>query len=1759
MTMRDPGKGYPAISTCVAREVVAGQALPPLSDLTAEGQKCHYRVRSKAKDSTGRVTYETILKSRLRYQATDLRLTMTGWGGMREEMWSCGLRGEQMVGPGGCGQQKGTRQKAKVVVSVRSFADSFIFIGPEGGQGYEIVLAAYHNKKILLRKGYASDYKNADKSLGAIVSSYSHVDKSDILDWQNFHTFWFESDPVSGWTKLGVGEIIGQQPIIEFLDPYPVQDLDVVMVGAGFESEGTLNNGFKPDFKVCPAIGNLALNRKVYASSVAFSGTPDKAVDGQWGNMRFCEYCKPTDTHHVCASTRRQTMFNPPYFRIDLGDRRDVGYVRIVGPRVGDGAYQQTSKLEIYVGDKGYRSDYFCTMVEDARGDNLYQCDPSVVAIGRYVSIWANVYELQHLPEEFGMRICEIEVYERAWRNTRMYEINRKFKRGDGLEAPLVSSTTPQDVVVGGLMPNRSYEVFCFANDKYDNVGISAAAYVQTTDTSAPKAEILRIHPGDLDIKVSLSIDDAGNAYPVEAKCIATKDGRSPQEHEVYLEHRFWRLQFKNIDKPMPVECGNTALLRSVAFMSHKGETFKKDLWSVGASNPEDFEIGYDSDGDSVPDQTQVPLYAMEIGKNPYVAIDLHAPPKAMDVLAAKYNTMLVGDLTVSVTWDTGVGDIELALVEPGSYTSPDGKVTEVILDNPYKNQGWGGYGIHCTGTQKCTDRINTAMYVIARDSGAYELRLSRTLHNLRHVGQVDIRIKSVITVCGQERVINSVIKDYQENITVSDNIVVPMAGCSRPAPHTVAHKRLWQSTQLKEVRPLETTIQKLSDNHPHTCIHTGGKGRNKTDPEAYFRTDLGRELFVEGVWLWGTSGPDGTKSATHADVWVTAGAAKKATEGKLCSKNVPIGQANESMNGPVAITCPAGTRGSHVWFVTAEPEIGMSLCEMQIFTTPLNTVSKVQVEFGMGNGTATSCGSHNVSLDWSDDNVTWTHAWTAGIDPSVAQTPIVATWPWWQRLFSLPFNLTYHTAGVQNLTIPHLKENTTYDVMCWAKDSLGNDLTQYLVSLPLPWAETRYQESTNEVDYGAAKERRLQGMQTSASNDTLDRFRCTGVIRELLPCEEKIITTDNVAPKITKSMLVQVNSTNDNYLSGLTEMVTWEFMMEDPSCIDRIHSEGVKCKVRCEVHEPRWTIAPFTSPSCVPPKCVEDVWNNERPLILIFRSLRPGNDYTLKCEVSDPWGNSVRADYPMLVPQTTLRPLTPEDLMYTRGPTTERPSTTKKTTTPRPTAEPAKDWGYGSNYSKVSERKSSTNAFSNASWWYESEKAKGALTTSWRPSAAQVSTTSTSTTTIWKIGSGSGAVGPIRAAVVFGAATRGDAEMMMIKTAALKTALRTSLSLNRDDVLTIEGIEIVSTPSGGRRLASTMYEVRVRFTVKASGQAHSRNVLSRVIEISSSTPSTSGVKALLSKALLSELKSSGVEMAAPVVLGGTTLEDGASWESLDSVNSPNQNAGSLSSSQPSRVSQPSNEGSTIPGLDGSESNLMIPVLIGIGAFLVLGLSGYAVSAFCCRQSDQRALKKGKKSSAYVADANLAVPASTTTRNSKVTTLSLTRVADDAVADITPVVDCDIPPPEDEREKGFTPSASSRQQPRINRSSSSQRPSSRSSKEAWGQMEGRGGGLVEKKESPPISRCSTATGSSGRSGGIHRPSQSHPSSNTSPASSARLRPPVSARVTDLSGDNEHDEQVEIRSCTSVSQALEVSSPSRLPLHGHRPASPPELT
>eukprot|EP00438_Fugacium_kawagutii_P007041 Skav220570 [mRNA] locus=scaffold145:56599:74515:- [translate_table: standard] len=137
-------------------------------------------------------------------------------------------------------------------------------------------------------------------------------------------------------------------------------------------------------------------------------------------------------------------------------------------------------------------------------------------------------------------------------------------------------------------------EIFCYSEDLYGNLqySMSAPLTVKTTDswtnsdTTAPKLHIRHIYPMDLSITVEVGLEDPGDAYPALARCMATtqdyargsgsQEGRAPQEHDAYFEHRFWRIRFITTYTEVEPACADRVLLRSLDLQSWGGETFRK-------------------------------------------------------------------------------------------------------------------------------------------------------------------------------------------------------------------------------------------------------------------------------------------------------------------------------------------------------------------------------------------------------------------------------------------------------------------------------------------------------------------------------------------------------------------------------------------------------------------------------------------------------------------------------------------------------------------------------------------------------------------------------------------------------------------------------------------------------------------------------------------------------------------------------------------------------------------------------------------------------------------------------------------------------------------------------------------------------------------------------------------------------------------------------------------------------------------------------
>ncbi|CAE8592484.1 unnamed protein product, partial [Polarella glacialis] len=137
--------------------------------------------------------------------------------------------------------------------------------------------------------------------------------------------------------------------------------------------------------------------------------------------------------------------------------------------------------------------------------------------------------------------------------------------------------------------------------------------------------EMTKLYPSDQTITVTISLEDPGEAYPAIARCMATIDGRSPQEHEHFFEHRFWRVQFSDDANTLDEDCEGMILLRSLTFRSHTGTNFKQMMWG-SVENAEEVPVGLDTDGDLLADVTVPALFAVPIDKA-WISTDLLAVP----------------------------------------------------------------------------------------------------------------------------------------------------------------------------------------------------------------------------------------------------------------------------------------------------------------------------------------------------------------------------------------------------------------------------------------------------------------------------------------------------------------------------------------------------------------------------------------------------------------------------------------------------------------------------------------------------------------------------------------------------------------------------------------------------------------------------------------------------------------------------------------------------------------------------------------------------------------------------------------------------------------------------------------------------------------------------------------------------------------------------------------------------------------------------
>lgn len=1621
--LRDAGKAYPALSTCVARELTQTSEAPAVEELSSRGQKCHYmELKADVNTQDGRVVMTEVFGARLLDR--DLRIQQSQWGGHRQDYQSCGFNHEPMAQPGGC-TARSSKQKVSFLATVKAPRDIYIFIGPETGIGYEILLGGWQNLRVTLARGYSRDPRNEGQAEPAIMVSYSN-DGNPILDQYRFKTFWVDADPMTGLIRVGSGEIFGHNILITANDTSPISPLPTVMVG-------TQHTGNPCELYMCPRVGNLLQGRSITSSSVAFNGVAEKAVDGQWGDNTFCEYCAQNDPLHVCASTRRQDTFSPPSFRINMGTRLYlIKAIRLVVPT--DGRPEQSAEWSVFVGTTGFRSDVLCTTIADARGDHIWPCENPVN--GNWVSVWGNVNQLKVLPEEFGIRICEIEAYAHLQDSQRREDIIDQFDLRNGLPPWFPTDSTSETVEIYGLQPNRSYEVFCYSEDLYGNLKYSQTAplTVKTTDTTAPKLQIHHIYPMDLSITVEVKLEDPGDAYPALARCMATtQDGKAPQEHDAYFEHRFWRIRFVTAYTNIDSSCADRVLLRSLDLQSWGGETFRRHMFSSDPDLPQD-TIGLDTDDNGLIDSFEIAAWSVP-QQDAWVGIDLQYLPESVSQVRSR-GFMLQGDLVVAIRWEGNVDDLDLSVLGPGSEYM-EFNLTEGDF---YRVSDFGIYAVPCNPGDGCTTPVRSSLFVLALP-GDYDVMVYRRTEGPWSA----LTISTHVRLCGQDLEYQMVLPADEQNETIRSGLRVPFTGCHRKPQAAVQNLRVWQST-VHGGGPSEKTMWYLADDNPSSCMETGGTGSATPDEKPWWRVSLERTQLLQGLWLAGQAGPG---VASHADVFTSVstqedvgavvnvdsyngqifyvynastqycyrvtigqlieedrlssasacdtlgfttsgttnyfliGSYASTTEneqhfekgmscnngqrsgvlntmirsdsgvlevtvreirpcfyeatlhvplstvlqsGTLCAENVPIGVLEDPFQVPVTRACFQESRGSTVWVVAKYGRL--RLCEVEIFTEPLPTVTQVSFDYGASGNESVGavCGANNISIEFSDDNVTWLKAWDAWADGSVFQKTQFARWSWWQRLFALPFHTNFSQAEARNVTIPSLRENSSYDVLCWATDAIGNDIMQSMVMLPLPWADTRKDVVTTPVNYPGA--RRLQ-----EDNET---WKCDGWIRELMPCEEEVATSDRAIPRVIQGLLVDVQSTTEGFFTGNTERASFRLELRDGSCNNRVAGSGTECHVICRVLEQdlSWLSGSTWSgvSSCLYPRCDEKAWSNEYPVYLSFGMLQPGQDYTVVCYITDPWFNQATQEFTLSIPALTTQTPQSTEAMSTQNPWTPPPATQPPTAPPRTTQAP--EYWTRAPTVRTTARASSTIqslAFTTTERTWESRTTDEPTTTTTTtpvPLATLPPWLKTATQT-----------GPVRTEMTLSASTREDAEEMVLPAAmgAVRSALRTSLQLGPLDELTILGTEIYSEGSSGRRL-SVRWLVRIRFTVEAYNAVQSNALLQRVGQLGLTESTTSKS---FQEELTTELAQRGSQAQVDFV-GSTPLQEGAEWSP---VPSPSPAGSGVTTTTVERT-----DPSTPTAGDEGESTfdgMIIPVAIAIVCACIGLLVAGTVYAIC--------------------------------------------------------------------------------------------------------------------------------------------------------------------------------------------------------------------
>ncbi|CAK9036728.1 unnamed protein product [Durusdinium trenchii] len=752
-----------------------------------------------------------------------------------------------------------------------------------------------------------------------------------------------------------------------------------------------------------------------------------------------------------------------------------------------------------------------------------------------------------------------------------------------------------------------------------------------------------------------------------------------------------------------------------------------------------------------------------------------------------------------------------------------------------YRVSDFGLYAVPCNPGDGCTTPVRSSLFVIAL-AGDYDIMVYRRGEK----PWSQLSISAHVRLCGRDIEYQLTLADNEQNDTIASGLRVPFSKCHRKPQSAVQNLRVWQST----VHGGGASVDRMW----HSCMETGGEGSPTPDAKPWWRVSLENTQIVifyvynaTTQYCYRENGVTCSKASGHRHgvlntVIRSDNGALEVTvreirpcfyeatlhvplstilqQGTLCAEDVPIGVLEDPFQVPATRACMQESRGSTVWVVAKYGRL--RLCEVELFTEPLPTVTQVSFDYGASGNESVGavCGANNISIEFSDDNVTWMKAWDAWADASVYQHVQFARWSWWQRLFALPFHTNFSQAESRNVTIPSLRENSSYDVLCWATDAIGNDIMQSMVVLPLPWADTR------------------------ENNETL---RCTGWVREIMPC-------------VVQALLVDVQTTTEGFFTGNTERVSFRMELRDGSCNFRDLS---------------WLTYGGT---CLYPRCDEQAWSNEYPVHLSFGMLQPGEDYTLVCFVTDPWGNEAQQEFTLSIPERTT-PAPPSTQSTSQRETLRPAPVTQPPTQPRTT----QSVEY---YTRAPTVRTTAAA--------STSMQPPAFTTTdrtWEPRTTEEPTTTT-TTTIEPLATlppwleNYVPAGPLRTEMTLSTSSREDAEELVLPAAmnALKSALRSSLELGPLDKLTIEGTEIYLEGGSGRRLAER-WLVRVRFTVEAYNAVQNKALLQRVGQLGLGE---SSVSSNFQEQLSVELAQRGVPLPVDFV-GSIPLQDGEQWSPVPS------------------------------------------------------------------------------------------------------------------------------------------------------------------------------------------------------------------------------------------------------------------------------------